>query len=166
MSARRMNLGGESEGVAFGGSKKPPDDEIDITPMIDCVFLLLIFFMVTSTMQQSREQLPSAKHGVGVQSRDTMVVTIMAPASLTNSPKLRLDSGEELIGTGGPMELEEARHSRIVELAGQAQQEGKTRIIVRADRDVPYGFISQVMRAINEVEGMAFSFEVKDARRE
>lgn len=25
------------------------DDEIDITPMIDCVFLLVLFFMVTST---------------------------------------------------------------------------------------------------------------------
>jgi biopolymer transport protein ExbD len=161
-----MNLGGESDGAALGGSKRPPDDEIDITPMIDCVFLLLIFFMVTSTMQQSQERLPAAKHGVGAQSRETMVVTILAPASLTGSPVLQLENGEELSGTGGPTELDETRRGRIVELAGQAQQEGKSRIIVRADRDVPYGFISQVMRAINEAEGMAFSFEVKDASRE
>mgnify|MGYP003325625382 CR=1 FL=1 len=31
--------------------KKLEDAEMDITPMIDVTFLLLIFFMVTSTMQ-------------------------------------------------------------------------------------------------------------------
>lgn len=46
----------ETPAVQFG----PPggsDDEIDMTPMIDCVFLLLIFFIVTATfaLQKSLE---------------------------------------------------------------------------------------------------------------
>lgn len=38
-------------------AKGASDDEIDMTPMIDCVFLLLIFFLVTATfaMQKSLE---------------------------------------------------------------------------------------------------------------
>ena len=42
------------------GSKKEdiPEDELDMTPMVDVTFLLLIFFMVTAsfTLQQSLEQ--------------------------------------------------------------------------------------------------------------
>lgn len=45
------------------GSKEPiPEDELDMTPMVDVTFLLLIFFMVTAsfTIQKSLEQ-PHAK---------------------------------------------------------------------------------------------------------
>ena len=38
-------------GGSFGGKRKPIEGELDITPMIDVTFLLLIFFMVSSTMQ-------------------------------------------------------------------------------------------------------------------
>jgi len=43
----------------FGGKKKEiPEDELDMTPMVDVTFLLLIFFMVTAsfTLQKSLEQ--------------------------------------------------------------------------------------------------------------
>jgi biopolymer transport protein ExbD len=48
--------------VSFGDLEKDPDrDELDMTPMCDVVFLLLIFFMVTAsfTLQKSIEQPPS-----------------------------------------------------------------------------------------------------------
>ena len=46
----------------FGVQKKPiPEDELDMTPMVDVTFLLLIFFMVTAsfTLQKSLEQPPA-----------------------------------------------------------------------------------------------------------
>lgn len=46
--------------VAF--TKEPiPEDELDMTPMVDVTFLLLIFFMVTAsfTLQKSLEQPPA-----------------------------------------------------------------------------------------------------------
>lgn len=45
--------------VMFGGLREPSDDDdLDMTPMIDVTFLLLIFFMVTAsfTLQKSIEQ--------------------------------------------------------------------------------------------------------------
>ena len=43
------------------------DSEMDITPMIDMTFLLLIFFLVASKMDRSNEvRLPPAEHGVAV----------------------------------------------------------------------------------------------------
>jgi biopolymer transport protein ExbD len=46
----------------FTVSKQPiPEDELDMTPMVDVTFLLLIFFMVTAsfTLQKSIEQPPA-----------------------------------------------------------------------------------------------------------
>lgn len=45
-------------GVNFGAGKKIPEDELDMTPMVDVTFLLLIFFMVTAsfTLRKSFEQ--------------------------------------------------------------------------------------------------------------
>jgi biopolymer transport protein ExbD len=42
--------------------------EIAITPMIDCVFLLLIFFMVTSTLHRQEADISFALPGVAEQS--------------------------------------------------------------------------------------------------
>lgn len=47
--------------VNFGRKMENEDDDMDMTPMVDVTFLLLIFFMVTAsfTLQKSIEQPPS-----------------------------------------------------------------------------------------------------------
>ena len=55
--------GGDDDDGYMGKPKEPiPEDELDMTPMVDVTFLLLIFFMVTAsfTLQKSLEQ-PHAK---------------------------------------------------------------------------------------------------------
>jgi biopolymer transport protein ExbD len=52
----------ELEEEPFGTKKEPiPEDELDMTPMVDVTFLLLIFFMVTASfsLQKSIEQPPA-----------------------------------------------------------------------------------------------------------
>lgn len=50
----------EYEPVAFKGDKSDRESEMDMTPMVDVTFLLLIFFMVTAsfTLQKTIEQPP------------------------------------------------------------------------------------------------------------
>ncbi|NCC51169.1 MAG: biopolymer transporter ExbD [Spartobacteria bacterium] len=50
--------------------RKPASEklEIPITPMIDCVFLLLIFFMVTSTLHRQEADISFALPGIADQS--------------------------------------------------------------------------------------------------
>lgn len=43
----KKQAGGQSGGMRGGRLRKPPD--MDMAPLIDCVFLLLIFFMVATT---------------------------------------------------------------------------------------------------------------------
>ena len=50
---------------------------MDITPMIDITFLLLIFFLVCSTMSQATSvKLPPARHGKGVDEKTAVIITI------------------------------------------------------------------------------------------
>ena len=68
------SLGGDSI-----KKKKKDEAELDITPMIDVVFLLLIFFMVTSTMDdQKAANVPPAKHGVGADANKATIISILA----------------------------------------------------------------------------------------
>ncbi len=52
----------EEPPVSFGKKEPIPEDELDMTPMVDVTFLLLIFFMVTAsfTLQKSMPQPPAS----------------------------------------------------------------------------------------------------------
>src|SRR3970282_559623 len=53
------------------------DTEMDITPMIDCVFLLLVFFTVTSTPDaQTALDLAPARTGVGVRVQTSLIISL------------------------------------------------------------------------------------------
>ena len=56
---------------------RPDDAEMDITPMIDITFLMVIFFLVASTPdQQTAVQLPEANHGVSVSQLHSTLFTV------------------------------------------------------------------------------------------
>jgi biopolymer transport protein ExbD len=59
--------------------KKGFDGEFDITPMIDVVLLLLIFFMVSARMApQNTAKLPKAKNGDIAAMHDAVVLVVKA----------------------------------------------------------------------------------------
>ena len=66
----------ESMSFARRASRRE-DPEMDITPMIDITFLLLIFFLVASRMtDEAYVQLPTAKNGTAVSSDTSVIVTL------------------------------------------------------------------------------------------
>lgn len=133
-----------------------PEIDLDITPMIDVTFLLLIFFMVTSTMQALPESdIPPAKHGVGIETERSTIISIRAAASEAETPVI-------LLGESG------ARRGDVEDIAGYVRdglETGRSRVIIKADRDVPHGFVQAVARAANSVEGIQFFIGVRDKRR-
>jgi biopolymer transport protein ExbD len=136
-------LFGDVDGVP---RKKPEEAELDITPMIDVTFLLLIFFMVTSTMQsQSELNIPVAKHGTGVPGATVTIVKIRSG----DPPVIMRKNGSE-------MSLDEVT---------AYVQEGfpeKDEVVIKADRDVPHGFVQEVTREVVKVEDIKFSIGVKE----
>lgn len=152
MRQHSTSFGGEED--AFANKKRSESEaDLDITPMIDVVFLLLIFFMVTSTMQDARKNdPPPAKHGVDADPSVATILTINRPEDLEAEPTVVFPSGEE--GTLDDIKAE-------VE-AGVA--ESKFHVIIKADRDVPHGVVKKVMRKASEVEDVQLFVEVRDKR--
>lgn len=105
---------------------------IDLTPIIDMVFLLLIFFLVTTTYHQVEREmqiaLPEAESGapISVALRE-LVVNIASDGSV--------------IVAGGAMSLENLR--ALVTQAVEANPNQK--VTVRADRDASYGVVARVL---------------------
>jgi biopolymer transport protein ExbD len=79
--------------------KKAFDSEFDITPMIDVVLLLLIFFMVSARMApQNRVVLPKALHGDMAAMHDAVVLVVRkgnADVALVSTPAGQVFSVEE-----------------------------------------------------------------------
>jgi len=61
-------------------SQHVPDEvEVNLTPLIDVVFLLLIFFMITTTFDRNAKikiELPTTNSAVPVVQKDTMELLI------------------------------------------------------------------------------------------
>lgn len=136
-----------------GRKKKKEEAELDITPMIDVTFLLLIFFMVTSTMQGTPDKdLPPTKEGETANAAAYLDLTVLAPASAG------VDS--EITFNDKVMSLEELK-SQLVQEASLSE----IKLMIYAERDVKTGFIGELESVINEVEGeITYDFAVRDLR--
>jgi len=132
--------------------------EFQITPMIDVVFLLLVFFVVTYSMAQIERELsvslPRAENADQASSRiHKIVVNVGAEGEITVNRR--------------PMELD-ALLDRLERLA-QLDPGGVPAVIIRADRACAWRHIVAVMDicAQAEVRHVLFNTraeEVADAR--
>lgn len=150
--SRRKPVFSDAEDGGWGiKARRGSSAELDITPMIDVTFLLLIFFMVTSTMRPTSElQLPIAKHGVGVPADDAVIVQILSPGVAGGGdPEVLLDKS--------PVTLEE-----LEQRVQESYDANRSEVIIQADRDTPHRAVLQVMNAIKSVDGVKFHVGVRD----
>lgn len=130
MGAKTPNFGGRS---SRGRTGYQPMAEINVTPFVDVMLVLLIVFMVTAPLLTVGVpiDLPKTKAQHISDQVEPLVVSINA-------------DGEIFIqDTGVPLENLVPRLSAITE------NKADTRIYVRGDRTIDYGRIMQVMGRIN-----------------
>ena len=116
------------------------DDEINMAPMIDMVFLLLIFFMVAShltALERVPVLLPVADQSkVPEEARDRQLITVTA---------------EEDGGAVYYMNLQEMDIQGLsAEITKRYEADENVRIYLRADRRVRHKHIKAVMEACAE----------------
>jgi biopolymer transport protein ExbD len=125
--------------------------DLDITPMIDITFLLLIFFIVASTTDvQSSVELPPARYGDGVSDRTSVVLTIAEPEGAAKA-RVYLDDGMQ--GTPLPDDPA-AQKDMIAQYVREGFNSGKETVLVKAGRGVRHREVSRVVAAAGEVEGV------------
>jgi len=143
---------------------RPPrreGEEIDMTPMIDCVFLLLIFFLVGSIPDlQTAVELPPARYGSGADPASSVIITI-ADRGGPGSALVYLADGK--IGTPLPDDPK-AQQAAITAAVRQGYQEGKSSVIVKAERSIKHREVSRVAAAAGQVEGIRLYLAVFEIR--
>lgn len=116
------------------GQKTRLMSEINVTPFVDVMLVLLVIFMVTAPMMTSgvKVDVPQTTHErMDIDSR-SLVVSVDADRQVTIN-EFRLASEE--LATQLP---------RILE-SKQADE-----VYLKADRSLPYGFVMSVMASIRE----------------
>ncbi|MEZ6097625.1 MAG: biopolymer transporter ExbD [Pirellulaceae bacterium] len=141
----------DAEGAVLPHRPVRDDGDMDITPMIDITFLLLIFFIVASHMDaNSQVELPPARHADAVTAKNAVIVTM----STGNGDVAQIYLGDgvddnTLVRTDSPQDQEAA----VTEFIDQ-QMHGATpkeNVILKASRNVKSREVSRIARVVGSV---------------
>ena len=122
------------------------EPKMDITPMIDVTFLLLIFFIVASRLDpQMVVDLAKAKHGGAIPEKNSAVLVVTHdnpddPAIFMGASK---DPSNQVTGT--PEEQEEKIRQFIDE---QCNGQNKRYVLIKAEKGVKYRHMDRIYKAV------------------
>lgn len=116
--------------------RRTPMAEINVTPMVDVMLVLLIIFMVTAPLLVAGVQvdLPETRAAALEQDAEPVAISIDA-------------AGAVFVGDT-PVSLD-ALPARLQQIAASSRQAGGPRILLRADRALDYGRVMAVMGELN-----------------
>jgi len=111
-----------------------PLSEINIIPLVDVMLVLLIIFMITAPMMQ---------HGMNI---DIPKVTTK-PLPAKDEPQiLSITKDQQLVLNEKKLNIKDLKAAIQLLFVNKSDKE----IFLRADRDVPYGFVVNCMGIVRE----------------
>lgn len=117
------------------------DPEFQVAPMVDVLLVLMLFFMaITSTEVLKKDpnlQLADAQHGKKPAQKQTHVVTVNVGWSKSDSTALFSMDGKSY----------PTADSMSGALAQRRQQDPQAYVLIRADKDVQYSNVADLMNA-------------------
>ena len=127
--------------------KERIDEEMDITPMIDITFLLLIFFVVCSTMDPTKiGTIPEAENGLAVSAKQSAVIFI-DPIGDDKVVLKRLDGSEF-------SRDEDTQAGEVIEyITGELENASgipKKHVMLYGDANVRVGEVTRVQKMIGD----------------
>ena len=134
----------------FSPARKRMPLVLELTPLIDVVFLLLIFFMVSTTFVHDRGgmqvELPRSEH------RDLIPQGSDLSLVLGTDGRIQLD--------GEDKNLEELK----LALIRHAEEDPNTLVVLRADRGLEHGRVVEVMDLVQDLGLTNFAIATDAAR--
>ncbi|MEN6449181.1 MAG: biopolymer transporter ExbD [Thermoguttaceae bacterium] len=131
------------------------DARFDVTAMVDLVFMMNIFFLVTWTVSALAEMdLPKARHCTSADQEKSVIVTVM------KGPKFYLGAGQ-----GEQLGSNEVDH-RIQTAIEDGLREQKEFVLIKAEREVLLRDIAHVAGIANGVLGAKLRLAVIEKAEE
>jgi len=123
--------------VNFSSTRRRPPLALELTPLIDVVFLLLIFFMVSTTFVSDdgglAVELPRSEN------RDLIPEGRDVALAISADGTMQID--------GEVHDLDQLRRK----LKATAEEDPSTMVVVRADKDLAHGRVVEVMDLVREL---------------
>jgi len=144
---------------------------IDMTPMVDIVILLLIFYMTTTSFKPPEAKavtLPESHSMIELPDKDIINITV------TKQDSIFVDflQKEEVVMDGRPVlttvrKYAEAAVYNVASLINRARAVNlKALIVIKADRDASYGVMDEIMKSMRENELNRFLITDNEAEEE
>lgn len=149
--------------MALNIPHNPRDEEVNMAPMIDMVFLLLVFFMVASHLQSEEyiriENIPRAEAATMPDDRSDRVIV-----SLVENPETRevvIHLGHAPIDEETLQETMVERNERFLE---RSTGDERLKLFLRAPADLEHGEVRRVMRLAAEAGILDIIFATYERR--
>ena len=138
---------------------------IDMTPMVDVAFLLLIFFMLTTQFEppeKDKIDLPESNSEAKSPESDIITIAVTKPKpEYNNASSVRVtyrQSGQEVSRDIAP----EAIPTEMSTVLGNARAANPgARLIVKMDKDATYGIMADLMPALQQAKAPRFNVQTE-----
>ena len=135
--------------------KRPVEDDspaIMMEPMIDCVFLLLIFFLVAATIRKQHREIPIEVPSFGntieadENHQPPLFLQVSMQAGVDDAGRLNVDANSiaHSLREGVFGEARELSREELLAELGQAGQAGRS-LFLETSRNIPYGAVVQTI---------------------
>ena len=151
-------LGGRDGDELIARKAVSETPEFDITAMVDLVFMMNIYFLVTFvTVALAEVDLPAATHVAPLDGDSSVLITLVAggddqPAAIYIGD---LEKGERI---GNRDQIED----RVRAAVENGAADGKTDVLLKAEKDVKLADLFRVSAAASGVEGMKMNVAVME----
>ncbi len=131
---------------------------IDMTPMVDVAFLLLIFFMCTTQFKPpERDKITLPESNSEAKSPESDIITV----SVTKAPTVRV-----IWHQGGREVTREVLPGNVATEMAQVLTTARSsnpaaRLIVKMDKDAQYGIMADLMPALQEANAPRFNVQTE-----
>jgi biopolymer transport protein ExbD len=129
---------------------------IDMTPMVDVAFLLLIFFMCTTQFKPpEKDKIDLPESNSEAKSPESDIITI----AVTKLPSVRViwRQGGNEVNREVPANDVSTQLGQVLSTARSANP--AARMIVKMDKDAPYGVMADMMSALQEAKAPRFNVQ-------
>ena len=155
LSTRKFAADPDDDGPIIARKPWAQSADFDMTAMIDLVFMMNIFFLVTSlTNAMAEVDLPAAKRAVAADAKASVVITLIAEGKQRG-----VYIGDGAVGEPlADRDQDEAVRTAIE----QGLAAGKSTVLIKAEKQALYRDVNRVAAVASAIEGVKLNMAVTE----